>query len=258
MIDYTDRHCRYLMRLLCKRARLYTEMMTTQALIHGDAKRYLKYHAAEHPLALQLGDNNAKRLAYCSQLAEQLGYDEINLNVGCPSDRVQSGEFGACLMKTPQLVADCIAAMQAQVKIPVTVKCRTGIDRNHHYDYLYQFIDTVQQTGCQTFIIHARNAWLKGLSPKQNRSIPPLNYDYVYRLKHDFPHLTIIINGGINQLTDIKQHLKQVDGVMLGRAAYHNLFLLAHMDSELYGETDTLASRKIVLERFLPYIADGS
>mgnify|MGYP006153150113 CR=1 FL=1 len=222
MMDWTDRHCRYLHRLLSRHALLYTEMVTTGALIHGDVERHLRFHAEEHPVALQLGGSEPADLAHCARLGEQWGYDEINLNCGCPSERVQRGAFGACLMNEPQLVADCVKAMVDVVQVPVTVKHRIGIDKEESYGFVRDFVGTVADAGCTVFIAHARNAWLKGLSPKENREIPPLRYELVYQLKKDFPHLTIAINGGITKTAEVAGHLEHVDGVMLGRAAYHD------------------------------------
>jgi tRNA-dihydrouridine synthase A len=227
MMDWTDRHCRYFLRQVSSSARLYTEMITTGALIHGDVERHLAFDAAEHPVALQLGGSEPGDLAKCARLGEQYGYDEINLNIGCPSERVQKGAFGACLMAEPALVAECVAEISRNVKIPVTVKHRTGIDSIEDYGFLRSFVEVIAAAGCKTFIVHARNAILKGLSPKENREIPPLKHDYVYRLKADLPHLEIVINGGIGTRDEIRSHLSHVDGVMLGRAAYHNPWLLA-------------------------------
>ena len=227
MMDWTDRHCRYFLRQVSSRARLYTEMITTGALIHGDVERHLALSAAEHPVALQLGGSEPAELAHCARLGEAYGYDEINLNIGCPSERVQKGAFGACLMAEPELVAECVSAIAEAVSVPVTVKHRIGIDRVEEYSFLRNFVSVVAQAGCRTFIVHARNAMLKGLSPKENREIPPLKYDYVYRLKEDFPQLDVVINGGITTWVEITNHLAYVDGVMLGRAAYHNPWLLA-------------------------------
>ena len=227
MMDWTDRHCRYFLRQVSSRARLYTEMITTGALIHGDVARHLAFDEAEHPVALQLGGSEPDELARCAALGERYGYDEINLNIGCPSERVQRGAFGACLMAEPKLVATCVAAIRDIVKIPVTVKHRTGIDRIEDYAFLRDFVGTVAEAGCRTFIVHARNAVLKGLSPKENREIPPLKYDYVYRLKRELPHLEIVINGGIATRDAMQEHLRHADGVMLGRAAYHDPWLIA-------------------------------
>ena len=227
MMDVTDRHCRFFLRQVNSRARLYTEMITTGALIHGDVPRHLEFSDEEHPLALQLGGSEPRDLAHCAKLGEQYGYDEINLNIGCPSERVQRGAFGACLMAEPALVADCVEAIRDTVALPVTVKHRIGIDRVDDYDFVRHFVGTVAEAGCETFIVHARNAMLKGLSPKENREIPPLKYDYVYRLKRDFPALEIVINGGITAISEIELHLKRVDGVMIGRAAYTNPWFIA-------------------------------
>ena len=227
MMDWSDRHYRYFMRQVSAGARLYTEMITTGALIHGDVERHLAFSAQEHPVALQLGGSEPDELAHCAQLGEQYGYDEINLNIGCPSERVQRGAFGACLMAEPQLVARCVAAIRERVRIPVTVKHRIGIDAVEDYSFVRDFVGTVADAGCRTFIVHARNAVLKGLSPKENREIPPLKYPYVYRLKQDFPQLEIVINGGITSRTQVAEQLQHVDGVMLGRAAYHDPWVLA-------------------------------
>ena len=235
MIDVTDRHYRYLARLLSQHALLYTEMITTGAILNGDQDYLLSYTDQEHPLALQLGGSNVGQLAQCARIGESYGYDEINLNVGCPSDKVQNNMIGACLMGHPKLVTECMQAMIEAVTIPVTIKHRIGIDDIDNYDVLAEFVEQVSGSGCDTFIVHARNAILKGLSPKQNREIPPLQYDKVYRLKADFPDLEIIINGGIDNLADCHQHLTQVDGVMLGRAANHNSALLTQVDQQFFG-----------------------
>src|SRR5688500_12318551 len=227
MMDVTDRHCRFFLRQVNARARLYTEMITTGALIHGDVRRHLEFNTAEHPVALQLGGSEPADLAHCAKLGEQYGYDEINLNIGCPSERVQRGAFGACLMAEPALVAECVSAIKEKTSLPVTIKHRIGIDKVEDYAFVRDFVGTVAQAGCRTFIVHARNAILKGLSPKENREIPPLKYDYVYRLKAERPELEIVINGGINTWAQITTHLAYVDGAMLGRAAYHNPWLLA-------------------------------
>ena len=227
MMDWTDRHCRYFLRQVSSRAFLYTEMVTTAALVHGDVDRHLAFDEAEHPVALQLGGSEPDELARCAKLGERYGYDEINLNVGCPSERVQRGAFGACLMAEPQLVASCVRSIREAVSVPVTVKHRTGIDAIDAYGFLRDFVGTVAEAGCRTFIVHARNAILKGLSPKENREIPPLKYDYVYRLKRDLPGLEIVINGGITTAKAIETHLRHVDGVMLGRAAYHDPWVIA-------------------------------
>ena len=238
MLDWTDRHERYFLRLISKHAVLYTEMVTTGALIHGDKDRYLQFNQEEHPVALQLGGSDPKAMAICAKMAEDFGYDEVNINVGCPSDRVQNGAFGACLMAEPELVAENVSAMQDAVDIPVTVKNRIAIDEMDEYKCLPKFIETVSQAGCKTFIIHARKAWLEGLSPKQNRDVPPLNYELVYQMKRDFPELEIIINGGIKTLEQSEEHLKHIDGVMIGREAYHNPFMLNQVDKRLYGDND--------------------
>lgn len=254
MLDWTDRHCRYFHRLLTKQAVLYTEMVTVGAILHGDRDRHLRFNVAEHPVALQLGGSEPAEMAECARIAEDYGYDEVNINVGCPSERVQKGAFGACLMAEPQLIAECVAAMQAAVSIPVTVKNRIGIDEQEDYAGLRQFVSTVSEAGCQTFIVHARKAWLKGLSPKENREIPPLRYELVYQLKQEFPHLEIIINGGITTLEQCQQHLRHVDGVMVGREAYHNPWLLALVDLVLYGTGTSFHDRKAVLAALLPYV----
>jgi len=254
MMDYTDRHDRYFLRLISKHALLYTEMLTCQALIHGDAKRFLKFNESEHPVALQLGGSNPKDLAVCSQMAEQTGYDEVNLNVGCPSDRVKSGKFGACLMAEPKLVAECISAMQSKISVPVTVKCRIGIDEQDEFTQLPLFLQILADVGCNTFILHARKAWLQGLSPKENRDVPPLNYELVYEVKKIFPNLNITINGGIDNLDDAKKHLQFVDGVMIGRAAYNNPYVLANADNLFYGDDKNIPTRHQILAEFLPYV----
>jgi tRNA-dihydrouridine synthase A len=256
MMDWSDRHCRMFWRQLTRHSLLYTEMVTTGAILHAGPERFLTFHAEEHPVALQLGGSSPQDLARCAKIAEQWGYDEVNLNCGCPSDRVQNGFFGACLMAKPQLVADCIKAMQDHCSIPVTVKHRIGIDAMESYQELLNFVEPIAASGCKTFIVHARKAWLQGLSPKENREIPPLDYPMVYRLKQDFPQLTIVINGGINSLTECEQHLQQVDGVMLGRAAYHNPYLLAEVDQRFYGDYKILPSRDQVLLDFIPYIEE--
>ena len=256
MLDWTDRHCRYFHRLLSQHALLYTEMVTTGALIHGDKHRFLQFNASENPVAFQLGGSNPKDLAVCAKMVEEYGYDEINLNVGCPSDRVQNGSFGACLMAEPALVAECIAAMSQVVSIPVTVKSRIGIDDKDSYEELVQFIGTIADTGCKTFIVHARKAWLKGLSPKQNREVPPLDYERVYQLKRDFPGLEIIINGGITTLEQAALMLDQVDGVMVGREAYQNPYILAGVDNLLYGDIKEKVSRQEIVQTLIPYIQE--
>jgi len=255
MMDWTDRHCRYFLRLISKHAYLYTEMITTGAILHGDVERALRFHPLERPLALQLGGSDPGDLAACTRIAAQYAYDEINLNVGCPSDRVQTGRFGACLMEEPELVADCVTAMREATALPVTVKTRIGIDDHNSYEFLCAFIAKVTAAGCTTFIVHARKAWLHGLSPKENRVVPPLDYDVVYRLKQDFPQLEIILNGGITDLAQAQAQLNKVDGVMLGRAAYHNPYILAEVDRRLYASTGTPPSRQAIIAQLLPYIA---
>lgn len=254
MLDWTDRHCRFFHRLLSKNSLLYSEMVTTGALIHADPHRFLHKDSAENPVAFQLGGSNPRDLALCAKMIEDYGYDEVNLNVGCPSDRVQNGRFGACLMAEPELVAECVAAMNQAVNIPVTVKSRIGIDDRDSYEELVHFIDTVAKAGCETFIVHARKAWLSGLSPKQNRDVPPLRYDIVYALKQQFPQLNIIINGGITTLEQAETMLTQVDGVMVGREAYHNPYLLAEVDQRFYGANYPSMSRQQVVELLIPYI----
>ncbi|RKP54764.1 tRNA dihydrouridine(20/20a) synthase DusA [Pararobbsia silviterrae] len=253
MMDWTDRHCRYFHRLITRHTWLYTEMVTTGALLHGDVPRHLAFNDEEHPLALQLGGSEPADLAKCAALAEQWGYDEVNLNCGCPSERVQRGAFGACLMAEPQLVADCVKAMRDAVSIPVTVKHRIGIDEVSEYAFVRDFVGTIAQAGCDVFIVHARNAILKGLSPKENREIPPLKYDYAYALKRDFPSLEIHINGGVQTLDEVEQHLAHVDGVMLGREAYHNPWLLADVDRRFYGAPPTTLTRADVETEMAAY-----
>lgn len=235
MMDWTDRHCRYFHRLISRRTWLYTEMVTTGALLFGDVARHLAFTAEESPVALQLGGSEPDDLARAAKLGEQWGYEEINLNCGCPSERVQRGAFGACLMNEPKLVADCVRAMRDAVSVPVTVKHRIGVDAVEDYAFVRDFVGTIAEAGCEVFIVHARNAILKGLSPKENREIPPLKYEYAYRLKRDFPSLEIVINGGIKTLDEVQSHLEHVDGVMLGREAYHNPFVLADVDARFYG-----------------------
>ncbi len=253
MLDWTDRHCRYFHRLLSRHTVLYTEMVTTGALIHGDRNRFLEFNDFEHPVALQLGGSDPEALAQCARMAEDYGYDEINLNVGCPSDRVQNGRFGACLMAEPELVAECVTAMRQAVGIPVTVKHRIGIDDLDSYELLHRFVDTVRDGGCDTFIVHARKAILQGLSPKQNREIPPLIYDRVYQLKKDFPALEIILNGGVKSWDETERHLNRVDGVMIGREAYQNPWLLAEADARVYGQSESTSSRAQVMEGLYDY-----
>ena len=253
-MDWTDRHCRVFHRQITRHTWLYTEMVTTGALLHGDLPRHLDFNQEEHPVALQLGGSEPADLARSAKLGEQWGYDEINLNCGCPSERVQKGAFGACLMAEPQLVADCVKAMRDAVAIDVTVKHRIGIDAVDSYDFVRDFVGTIAAAGCRTFIVHARNAILKGLSPKENREIPPLRYQWAYQLKHDFPQLEIIINGGIKTLAEIDAHLQHVDGVMLGREAYHNPYLMAAFDQRYYADSTQPKSRAEVLQALLPYI----
>lgn len=255
MMDHTDRHFRYFMRQLTQYTLLYTEMITVPAILHGDRHKLLDFDPVEHPVALQLGGDNPQQLAECARIGADWGYDEINLNVGCPSDRVQSGNFGACLMAQPQLVADCVQAMQQAVNLPITVKHRIGIDDQDSYDDLKNFVRIVADAGCRRFTVHARKAWLQGLSPKENRTVPPLRYEDVYRLKADFPDLFIEINGGITDLDQIHQHLTQVDGVMIGRAAYENPYLFATVDRDIYHQTDKVPTRAAVVNGMMPYIA---
>ena len=254
MMDWTDRHCRSFHRILTRRTLLYTEMVTTGALIHGPRERLLAFSPGEHPVALQLGGSDPADLARCAVMAEERGYDEVNLNCGCPSDRVQNGRFGACLMAEPDLVADCVAAMKAKVRIPVTVKCRIGIDEQDPEASLRRFVDAVAAAGPEVFVVHARKAWLKGLSPKENRDVPPLDYDLVRRVKAERPHLTIVLNGGVKTLDEAKTHLAWADGVMMGRAAYEHPFLLARVDSALFGAADPVASAEEAVAAFLPYV----
>lgn len=254
MLDWTDRHCRFFLRLLSKNAFLYSEMVTTGALLHGQAERFLRFDLAEQPLALQLGGSDPHALAACAQLAAQRGYNEVNLNVGCPSDRVQNNLIGACLMAHPERVAECVRAMRDGVEIPVTVKHRIGINGRDSYAELVDFVGQVREAGCQTFIVHARIAILEGLSPKENRDIPPLRYDVVAQLKKDFPNLEMILNGGIKTLEQCQEHLKIFDGVMLGREAYHNPYLLAQVDALLFGQTTPIPSRQQILAQLRPYL----
>jgi tRNA-dihydrouridine synthase A len=253
-MDLTDRHARAFLRVLSRRARLYTEMITTGALIHGDATRFLRFDPTEHPVAIQLGGSDPADLARCARMAADAGYDEVNLNVGCPSDRVKSGRFGACLMAEPALVAECVAAMASAVPIPVTVKTRIGIDRDDSAERLYTLVDAVAAAGCPIVIVHARNAWLDGLSPKENREIPPLRYEVVHQLKRDRPDLTIVLNGGLETLESTAAELTHVDGAMLGREAYYNPWLLGRVDSVLFGEADRCATRTEVVRQFREYL----
>ena len=253
MMDWTDRHCRYFLRLISPNVRLYTEMVTTGALIHGDSERFLRFDPAEKFLALQLGGDDPAALAKCAKMAEDYGYDEVNLNCGCPSNRVQSGNFGACLMAQPQIVADAVKAMQDAVSIPVTVKCRIAIDEHEERPFLENFIETVAETSCEEFTVHARKAWLKGLSPKENRDIPPLNYDLVAQMKDQYPHLRFILNGGIKTVKDTQDHLERFDGVMIGREAYQNPYVLAEIERKIFGNHDILGRDKIA-KAMIPYI----
>jgi len=256
MMQYTDMHDRYLLRLISKKVFLYTEMVTTGAILYGKCFHQLEFNKEEHPVAIQLGGSDVDDLVKSAKIAEDYGYDEINLNVGCPSDRVQKGRFGACLMLEPEHVAECLNAMQTNVKVPVTIKCRLGVDHHEDYEFLYNFVNIVQDAGIKHFIIHARNGILKGLSPRQNRHIPPLKYDYVYQLKKDFSNLNITINGGIKTIDECKDHLKYVDGVMIGRAAYENPFLIKDIDTELYGIESNINSKKSILNQYLDYVED--
>ena len=250
MMDWTDKHCRYFYRLISKNVQLYTEMITTKAILRGDKNRLLDFNAIENPLVLQLGGSDPKEMAACALIAQDWGYDEVNINVGCPSDRVLSGSFGACLMKEPNLVAQCVESMTDKCEIPVTVKHRIGIDDMESYDELSDFVFQISNKGCQHFIVHARKAWLKGLSPKDNREIPPLKYDYVYRLKSEKPELTVVINGGIKTIETAKQQLEHVDGVMIGREAYYNPYILACVDQDIYQDAKaTLKSRQEIVHQ---------
>ncbi len=254
MMDWTDRHCRSLHRVLSKQALLYTEMVTTGAVLHGDRERLLGYDGGEHPVALQLGGSDPADLAAAARIGADLGYDEINLNVGCPSDRVQSGRFGACLMREPALVAECMASIAAAVDVPATVKCRIGVDDQDPEESLFTLVDLCAQAGVRSFVVHARKAWLKGLSPKENRDVPPLDYDLVYRLKRERPDLTIVLNGGVPDLNAVAAHLDQVDGVMLGRAAYHTPEVLGAADAAVFGAGEVIDSAMAV-ELYRPYLA---
>ncbi len=254
MMDWTDRHCRYFLRRISRHVRLYTEMITSAALIHGDRERLLAFHAAEHPVAIQLGGSEPDELALCAVWAEQAGFDEINLNVGCPSDRVQSGRFGACLMLEPQRVADCVLAMRQEVSIPVTVKTRIGVDEQDSYESLSHYVALLLDAGLDRLLVHARKAWLKGLSPKQNREVPPLRYDRVYRIKQEFPSLEVHINGAVKTLDEVEGHLSRLDGVMIGREAYHNPYLLAEVDRRFGADSHEPTGRHQVIEQLLPYI----
>jgi tRNA-dihydrouridine synthase A len=254
MMEWTDRHCRFFHRLLTRQARLYTEMITTGAVLHGERERLLGFDSFEHPVALQLGGSHPRALAQCARIAEDFGYDEVNLNVGCPSDRVQEGRFGACLMEEPGLVGECVAAMKATVKVPVTVKCRIGIDEQDPEAALDAFAGAVEAAGVDLLIVHARKAWLKGLSPRENREVPPLDYDRVYRLKAAHPKLPLVLNGGVADLAQAARHLDRVDGVMMGRAAYQEPWRLIEIDPRLFGSAAPVSSPKAAAEAFIPYI----
>jgi len=254
MMDWTDRHCRFFLRLMSKHARLYTEMVTTGAILYGDRERFLRFDPMEHPVALQLGGSEPDALARCAEIGTAFGYDEINLNCGCPSDRVQEGRFGACLMKEPQRVAAAVAAMRRETHLPVTVKTRIGVDDSEDYVFLKEFVETVAAAGCEVFIVHARKAWLQGLSPKENREIPPLRYEVVHRLKQEFPQLTIVLNGGLKTLDACSEQLRDLDGVMLGREVYENPYVMAQVDAQLYGDAAPAMSREDVATALLPYI----
>ncbi len=256
MLDLTDKHCRYFHRLISSHSLLYTEMVTTGALLNGDKKRFLDYSDKEKPVVFQLGGSDPDSLSQCAEIVESYGYTELNLNVGCPSDRVQNGRFGACLMAEPELVASCITAMKSNTSLPVTVKCRIGIDNQDSYENLVNFIETTAESGCETFIIHARKAWLKGLSPKQNREIPELKYETVFQLKQDFSELTIILNGGIVSVDQSMKLLNHVDGIMVGREAYQNPYFLAEVDSLLFNSNKGIKSRLQIIQELIPYIQD--
>lgn len=254
MLDWTDRHYRYFMRQITRHTILYTEMVVADAIIHGDRDKLLEFSDEENPLVLQLGGSEPQKLALAGKIALEYGYREINLNCGCPSDKVQSGSFGACLMREPELINDCVKSLQDSTSLPITIKHRIGLDYDYNYDYLYNFVDTISKSNCTKFIVHARNAVLQGLSPKQNREVPPLKYDYVYQLKKDFPQLEIIINGGIKALDEITTHLMNVDGVMLGREAYYNPYLFAHCDQLFYQAQDSAKSRLTIANSMIPYL----
>jgi tRNA-dihydrouridine synthase A len=258
MLELTNRHFRYFARLLTKRTLLYTEMVTTGAILHNKPEKFLEYNKEEHPIALQLGGNSPKDLAECAKIGEDFGYDEINLNCGCPSERVQSGSFGACLMREADLVAECVVAMQNAVKIPVSIKTRIGIDNDDSWDFFLNFVENVAKTGCKYWIIHARKAWLKGLSPKENRTIPPLNYEMVFKLKENHPDFQISLNGGIKTLDEAKNILQKIDGVMIGRAACKTPWILVNADSEIFGENLEIKDRSEILEKYLPYAEQQS
>jgi len=254
MMDCTDRHFRYFLRLISRNILLYSEMVVTAALLKGNHRKFLDFDPFEKPVAFQLGGNDPKDLAVCSKIVEDTGYDEINLNIGCPSGRVKNGGFGACLMADPRLVAECVYEMQQTVSIPVTIKTRIGIDQHDSYSQLHHFVGSISKAGCKTFIIHARKAWLKGFSPKQNRIIPPLMYDFVYQIKNDFPQLSIIINGGIKDMDQVEDHLLKVDGVMIGREAYQNPYFLSQIDRRIFNDNHPILSRQQILNAYLPYV----
>ena len=256
MMDWTDKHCRYFYRLISNNVVLYTEMITSKAILYGDKNRLLDFNDHENPLVLQLGGSDPKEMAECALIAQKWGYDEVNINVGCPSDRVLSGSFGACLMKVPDLVAQCVESMAEKCDIPVTVKHRIGIDDMESYEQLSDFVERISDKGCEHFIVHARKAWLTGLSPKENRTIPPLNYPWVYRLKEDFSNLKFTINGGIENCEEIANHLDKVDGVMLGRAIYHNPFLLKQIEEEVFNSNENSIDREFILKKYMSYIAE--
>ena len=256
MMDWTDKHCRHFYRLISKNVVLYTEMITSKAILHGDKNRLLDFNDDENPLVLQLGGSDPKEMAECALIAQKWSYDEVNINVGCPSDRVLSGSFGACLMKEPDLVAQCVESMAEKCDIPVTVKHRIGIDDMESYEQLSDFVERISDKGCEHFIVHARKAWLTGLSPKENRTIPPLNYPWVYRLKEDFSNLKFTINGGIENCEEIANHLDKVDGVMLGRAIYHNPFLLKQIEEEVFNSNENSIDREFILKKYMSYIAE--
>jgi len=258
MMDWTDKHCRYFYRLLSSKIQLYTEMITAKAILNGDKSRLLDFNKEEHPLVLQLGGSDSGEMAECAYIAQDWGYDAVNINVGCPSERVLSGSFGACLMKEPHLVSACVEKMKHSCDIPVTVKCRIGVDEMQSYAQLSEFIKCIADSGCEQFIVHARKAWLKGLSPKENRTIPPLNYPWVYQLKNDFPQLIICINGGVQNTQEINNHLCKTDGVMLGRAVYQQPYLLAEIDQHFYGESPLETNREDVLIRYMDYMQNES
>ena len=254
MLDWTDRHCRYFLRLCAPRTLLYTEMITTGAVVHGDADRHLRFDRLEHPVAVQFGGSDPQALARCAEQAARYGYDEVNLNVGCPSDRVQAGRFGACLMREPALVAECVAAMAEASPLPVTVKTRIGVDHDDSYEFLLRLVEAVMAAGCRTLVVHARKAWLQGLSPKENREIPPLDYPRVHRLKAEFPELEVILNGGLTSFEQVREQLHHLDGAMIGREAYANPYALAQWDAALWGDVAPARSRHEVVEAFLPYV----